>query len=433
MPCRAARAARLFSRRPGSLIGLPWARAFVARFPHLLDELIEFPGCPGLPERRPQFDAIPAFLQAVQAKQADLALQIHGSGSIVNPLIEMFAASLSAGYCTQSDYCPDKERYLSYPEGIPEIRRHLRLMEFLGVPLQGEHLEFPLYASDREVRPAGRTTGLRKRAYGVHRIALPQRRWPIADFADIAAALAARGARIVITGSAAERELCARLAALLGPNCIDLAGRTSLGALAVLLQHACITVCNDTGISHIAAALGAPSVVLFTGSEINAGVQIAVCTAPCPCPFRQPRARRCWKIERLLCGAGRPAQSALRRVRSCGSTISATWSLRAGAARCAVPPPSGARLPMRTSRRTGRAVLPWIDVQSCTGGRVPGRAGLRCSCKRRNDRLAALRHFDTALIVTGFTNAVSRRVRLLPRGHADRAARARDFNGVVLA
>lgn len=255
-----------------ALIGLPWARAFVARFPHLLDELIEFPGCPGLPERRPQFDAIPAFLQAVQAKQADLALQIHGSGSIVNPLIEMFAASLSAGYCTQSDYCPDKERYLSYPEGIPEIRRHLRLMEFLGVPLQGEHLEFPLYASDRE--EYGRLAeqhGLRKRAYVcVHPGSRsPQRRWPIADFADIAAALAARGARIVITGSAAERELCARLAALLGPNCIDLAGRTSLGALAVLLQHACITVCNDTGISHIAAALGAPSVVLFTGSEIE--------------------------------------------------------------------------------------------------------------------------------------------------------------------
>jgi ADP-heptose:LPS heptosyltransferase len=47
----------------------------------------------------------------------------------------------------------------------------------------------------------------------------------------------------------------------------NLAGRTSLGALAVLLQDACLLICNDTGVSHLAAALKVKSVAIFTKSD----------------------------------------------------------------------------------------------------------------------------------------------------------------------
>jgi ADP-heptose:LPS heptosyltransferase len=47
----------------------------------------------------------------------------------------------------------------------------------------------------------------------------------------------------------------------------DLAGRTSLGGLAALVERAALVVCNDTGISHVAAALRAPSVVVACGSD----------------------------------------------------------------------------------------------------------------------------------------------------------------------
>src|SRR5881398_1878384 len=48
------------------LIGLPWARAFVARFGRYLDDYCEFPGFPGLPELSPRIGRIPPFLAEMQ-------------------------------------------------------------------------------------------------------------------------------------------------------------------------------------------------------------------------------------------------------------------------------------------------------------------------------------------------------------------------------
>jgi ADP-heptose:LPS heptosyltransferase len=44
---------------------------------------------------------------------------------------------------------------------------------------------------------------------------------------------------------------------------IDLAGKTNLGTVAALVSKAQLVVSNDTGISHVAAALKTPSVILF--------------------------------------------------------------------------------------------------------------------------------------------------------------------------
>lgn len=75
------------------------------------------------------------------------------------------------------------------------------------------------------------------------------------------------GWTIVLTGSEAERSLCARIAAGLDtgarPPVLNLAGQTSLADLSTLVAQAQAVVAPDTGIIHLAVALGTPSVALF--------------------------------------------------------------------------------------------------------------------------------------------------------------------------
>jgi ADP-heptose:LPS heptosyltransferase len=68
----------------------------------------------------------------------------------------------------------------------------------------------------------------------------------------------------VVTGSAAERGLADDVAVRAGldPAAV-LAGRTDLLRLSALVAHARCVVSGDTGIAHLAASFGTPSVVLF--------------------------------------------------------------------------------------------------------------------------------------------------------------------------
>jgi ADP-heptose:LPS heptosyltransferase len=252
------------------LVGLPWARALVERYPQYLDDFCEFPGWPGLPERKPDLAAIPAFLARMQAEDFDLAIQLHGSGPFVNPLIVLFGARRPAGFYLPGDWCPDPRLFLPWPEEGLEVRRLLRLTDFLGAPARGEDLEFPLRPEDEcELQTLVGANGLRPGQYVcVHPGAsVPQRRWPLDHFAAVAEVLGSRGLGVVLTGTAAEAGLTGALAAALPFSCLDLAGRTSLGGLAALLSGARLLVCNDTGVSHLAAALRVPSVVISTGDN----------------------------------------------------------------------------------------------------------------------------------------------------------------------
>lgn len=75
-----------------TLLGLPWAKWFASRFHRYIDDFIEFPGFPGLPEIKPDISRIPSLIQRIQNEHFDLALQMHGSGSVVNPLMMLFGA-----------------------------------------------------------------------------------------------------------------------------------------------------------------------------------------------------------------------------------------------------------------------------------------------------------------------------------------------------
>jgi ADP-heptose:LPS heptosyltransferase len=247
-------------------------RWFGDRFSHLLDEWVEFPGYPGIPEGWKGMQGIPSFLAVQQAHSYDFAIQLHGNGSYINPFLVLLGAQVNAGFFVPGQFCPDPQRFLPYPDGEPEIWRMLRLLEFLQIPLHGDQLEFPLQSSDYSAyHHQTQQYGLQSQSYVcIHPGASgSDRRWSVKGFAAVADALAQKGYTIVLTGNAVERSLTEQMAQSMVSHPINLAGQTQLGAMAVLLKQAALLVCNDTGISHLAAALETPSVVIFSNSETH--------------------------------------------------------------------------------------------------------------------------------------------------------------------
>jgi ADP-heptose:LPS heptosyltransferase len=94
----------------------------------------------------------------------------------------------------------------------------------------------------------------------------PAKRWPVARYADLAAALTARGLVPVVAGGADERDLAAAITRE-APGAIDLTGRTSLLALSGIARRAALAIGNDTGPMHLASAIGPPSLTLFSAES----------------------------------------------------------------------------------------------------------------------------------------------------------------------
>src|SRR3569833_463168 len=121
---------RAFPTSEITLIGLPWAEGFVARFHKYIDHFIHFPGYPGLPEQEYDERAFYYFLEEVREAQFDLLLQMQGNGTIVNEMLMKCGAGQLAGF-HNSDSRVDSSFFMEYPAYAHEIARHCALMEHL--------------------------------------------------------------------------------------------------------------------------------------------------------------------------------------------------------------------------------------------------------------------------------------------------------------
>ncbi len=246
------------------LVGLAWSRTLAERL-DTIDRVQHFPGHPGLPEVEPDLAAYPSFLHRMQTEHFDLAIQMHGSGQLSNPLVACFGATRQAGFRVAGAWFPDGALGCDWPEHGHEIERCLTLTDSLGCPRQGLHLDFPLAVSER-ARARIRTEGGDWAC--VHPGArLPSRRWPADRFAQVAGGLAERGLKVAITGAAGEAALCAAVHGQMRHPGVNLCGQTTLWELGALLEQSKLLVSNDTGVSHVAAAVGTRSVVVCSGAD----------------------------------------------------------------------------------------------------------------------------------------------------------------------
>jgi ADP-heptose:LPS heptosyltransferase len=250
-----------------SFIGLAGMQELIARFPQYIDEFIAFPGYPGLPEQPFDAQKFASFLTAMKARKFDLALQLQGNGGIVNEMLALFGTKYLAGFCQDAEQAT--ALLLHYPNSGHEITRHLALMKHLdiGNPVNTA-LEFNFLEKDRTALQELKL-GLKKQQYVcIHPGSRGDwRQWPTQYFAAIADLCAAHGYQVVITGTSNELDLGNELAQRSKIRPIVCTGRTNLGTMACLLKDSKLLVANCTGVSHLAAALQTPSVIISMDGE----------------------------------------------------------------------------------------------------------------------------------------------------------------------
>jgi ADP-heptose:LPS heptosyltransferase len=94
----------------------------------------------------------------------------------------------------------------------------------------------------------------------------PAKRWPAQHYGVLARDLLAAGLTPLVLGSAVEAPL-ARYILAACPEAVDLTGQTKLCQIAALAQKAAVAIGNDTGPMHLIAAVGCPTVVLFSAAS----------------------------------------------------------------------------------------------------------------------------------------------------------------------
>jgi ADP-heptose:LPS heptosyltransferase len=166
-------------------------------------------------------------------------------------------------------------REIDHPPGLHQVDRNLRLIQALGWKEKGEVFRRPRVfvskAEEEEARARLLSLGVGEgeRLVALHPGAgVAAKRWPAERYASLMAWLSRRaGLRLLLLGGPEERDLTDRVAALSGVSPVNLAGMLSLRGLMAILKQSHLMIGNDSGPTHLAAALGVPTVALFGGTN----------------------------------------------------------------------------------------------------------------------------------------------------------------------
>jgi lipopolysaccharide heptosyltransferase II len=187
-----------------------------------------------------------------------------------------------------------------------QIDEYLLLVERCGAPITVRHpVLTPPAADSVERRDAARllesvvggpTAAPR---IGVHLGAAygPAKLWPVERVAEFCRLIADDGSRAVLLGAPGDTAVAAAITAAV--PAASLVGRDSPALLPAVLAELDVLVSGDTGVAHLAAALGTPVVTLFgpTDPRLSAPrgaatvVTNPVACAPCfyrHCPIEHP-------------------------------------------------------------------------------------------------------------------------------------------------
>ena len=289
--------ARLRARFPGAridVLGRPDVHAFTVAH-GLADRVLPFdsPWLDRVAPRVEDWPRIASLVAALRQERYDLAVNLRHDFRDL-----LLTALCGAAYRLSYDH-RGLARWVTHSPGPPdpdghETERWTRLLEFAGIP-EADDFRPRIGQADREA--AARV--LAPLAAGRPRVAVHVRsrraakNWPAASWVSLLRAITGDlNASVVLVGSADDREAHA---ALLAEHVVDAAGAFELATLPALLAECRALVGVDSGPAHLAARIGLPTVVIFSGVDLAARwrpagerVEVLENAVPCaPCRLRE--------------------------------------------------------------------------------------------------------------------------------------------------
>ena len=252
---------RLAARGERLTVGaLPWVAPVYRAMPQVAD-VIEFPFAHG----GLQFKARRSIAKRIEGQFSKAYVLPNSLKSALLPLLARIPERI--GYLGETRIGLLTHR-LKNPKDKPPMVAFYSALSGEG-DLQADRPE--LHMDAVQVETTLRELGLQRGGYVVFAPGAefgPAKRWPARHFSELAARLSLP---VLLLGSGKEAALCDEIAtpvnAQQSGKCLNLAGKTSLPQALALIAASHSTVSNDSGLMHVAAALGVPQVAIFGSSS----------------------------------------------------------------------------------------------------------------------------------------------------------------------
>jgi len=307
-------------RLPGARIGVVVESPFnqVLEGNPALDAIV------AIDRRTGKFAARVRAIRSIRAFRPDVAIDLHG-GTTSALMTFLSGAGRRVGYATSRNArlynvrVPDT-RVVWGTSVLHTVEHQLAPLKYLGCPVEPvPPLRVPVHPNRvSQIATLLAQQGVTSPFVLVHpAAAFTTKQWPASNFAELIGRIAATSRQVVVTAGPGEEPLLEEIRGLTaGSACI--VPPMSIPDFIAMASLCDLYVGNDTGATHIAAALGKPIAVVFGSSDSAVwrpwGVRYELVRSdlPCiPCPgyrcleYSEPRCIQSIDVDRVFAAVSR--------------------------------------------------------------------------------------------------------------------------------
>jgi len=275
------------------VLGIPAYRALRKHRPEARITAVVSSDVAHLAERCPYFDEVmlfdalwlkPGFLplarwesalrlvRSLRAWKSDWVVDFRDQSRLDPIVTGLSGASTRAGFARGVGRFLLTHRAPLPPPLLHQVERNLLLLDALGVPRDGTHLE--MWVQERDRKTALSHLPRQASLPGTPRIAVhvgaatPSKRWSEDSFVSLLHELfASIRADLLLVGSASDASFAHEILDDVKCPVVNLVGKLSLNEMAAILEGCQVYVGCDSGPAHLAAACGVPVVSLFSAAN----------------------------------------------------------------------------------------------------------------------------------------------------------------------